>query len=52
MKIKEHLQEIQAIIRKMQDEGHLEKFELIRRINAADYEITKALTWVIESKEE
>ena len=52
MKIKEHLQEMQAIVRTMQDEGHLKKFEIERRVNAADHEITEALTWVIESKDE
>ncbi len=47
MTIKEHLQELQAIIRQIEIDGHMTDFEIVRRVNAADYEITKALTYII-----
>lgn len=45
MTLKEHLNEILYSLEEIRDEGHLEEFEIIRRINAAEYEIQQAIAF-------
>jgi hypothetical protein len=50
MQPKAHIEELCRIIREMRTDGDLKDFEVIRRINAADYEINQALEWLIENE--
>jgi len=45
MTLLEHLNDILYSLEEIRDEGHLEEFEIIRRINAAEYEIRMAKTY-------
>lgn len=48
METKEHLQKIEHAINEMREDGHLTDLELVRWVNGAEYEISKALKWAGE----